>query len=431
MYSKKEENPLSLFQQLESEVRSYCRSFPTIFTKASGSKMWDESGKEYIDFLSGAGSLNYGHNHPKMKQKLVEYILSDQITHSLDMATAAKKHFLQQFNEIILKPRNLDYKIMFPGPTGTNTVESALKLARKVTGRTNIISFTNSFHGMTIGSLSVTGNAMKRKGAGIPLQNTVSMPFDNYLDEDFDTVEYLERFLEDNGSGVDKPAAMILETVQGEGGINAARFTWLKRIEEVCRKWDILLIVDDVQAGVGRTGTFFSFEPAGIKPDIVCLSKSIGGYGLPLALTLFKRNLDIWKPGEHNGTFRGNNHAFITAAESLEYWKDPSFEKEIQEKANIITAFLRDIVNKYPEIKGNVRGRGFMQGIGTDVDGMAENICGEAFKQGLIMETSGPNSEVFKLFPALTISKKDLNKGLQIIEESIKAVVRKKELATA
>ncbi len=433
MYPKKQENPLSLFEQLESEVRSYCRSFPTIFTKASGSKMWDESGKEYLDFLSGAGSLNYGHNNPKMKKKLVEYILSDQITHSLDMATAAKKHFLQQFNEIILKPRNLDYKIMFPGPTGTNTVESALKLARKVTGRTNIISFTNSFHGMTIGSLSVTGNAMKRKGAGIPLQNTVSMPFDNYLDEDFDTVEYLERFLEDNGSGVDKPAAMILETVQGEGGINAARFTWLKRIEEVCRKWDILLIVDDVQAGVGRTGTFFSFEPAGIKPDIVCLSKSIGGYGLPLALTLFNRNLDIWKPGEHNGTFRGNNHAFVTAAESLEYWKDSSFEEEIKEKADIITAFLHDIVNQYPEIKGNVRGRGFMQGIGTDVDGIAETICREAFKRGLIMETSGPNSEVFKLFPALTISKEDLKKGLQIIEESVKAVVvvRKKELATA
>lgn len=431
MISNQSENPMAIFEQLESEVRSYCRSFPTVFTKARGSKIWDENGKEYLDFLSGAGSLNYGHNNPKMKQKLVDYILNDNITHSLDMATEAKKNFLKRFNDVILKPRNLDYKIMFPGPTGTNTVESALKLARKVTGRTNIISFTNSFHGMTIGSLSVTGNSFKRKGAGVPLQNTVSMPFDNYLDEDFDTVEYLERFLEDNGSGMDKPAAMILETVQGEGGINAARFEWLKQIEKVCHKWDILLIVDDVQAGVGRTGTFFSFEPAGIKPDIVCLSKSIGGYGLPLALTLFRPDLDIWKPGEHNGTFRGNNHAFITATESLSYWEDKSFEKEIQEKSAMITEFLTSIVEKFPEMKGEVRGRGFMQGVGIAIDGLAEKICGEAFERGLIMETSGPSSEVFKLFPALTITKDELKQGLNIIEESVKATVRAKELATA
>ncbi|WP_258000473.1 diaminobutyrate--2-oxoglutarate transaminase [Bacillus sp. Marseille-P3661] len=433
MKPNNKENPMSIFEQLESEVRAYCRSFPTVFTRASGSKMWDENGKEYIDFLSGAGSLNYGHNNQKMKKKLVDYILDDNITHSLDMATDAKRTFLKRFNEVILKPRDLDYKIMFPGPTGTNTVESALKLARKVTGRTNIISFTNSFHGMTIGSLSVTGNSFKRKGAGVPLQNSVSMPFDNYIDEDFDTVEYLERFLEDNGSGVDKPAAMILETVQGEGGINAARFEWLKRIEQVCRKWDILLIVDDVQAGVGRTGTFFSFEPAGIKPDIVCLSKSIGGYGLPLALTLFRRDLDVWAPGEHNGTFRGNNHAFVTATESLNFWADTSFEKGIEEKSEIITNFLKDIVKKYPEIKGDVRGRGFMQGIGTQDEGLAEKICGEAFNRGLIMETSGPNSEVFKLFPALTIEMSELKQGLTIIEESVKSVVKSqaKELATA
>lgn len=431
MKSNCKANPMSTFEQFESEVRAYCRSFPTVFTKAKGSKMWDENGKEYLDFLAGAGSLNYGHNNPTMKQKLVDYILEDKITHSLDMATVAKKNFIQRFNEVILKPRKLDYKMMFPGPTGTNTVESALKLARKVTGRTNIICFTNSFHGMTIGSLSVTGNAMKRKGAGIPLQNTVSMPFDNYFDDDFDTVEYLERYLEDNGSGMDKPAAIILETVQGEGGINAARFEWLKRIEQVCRKWDILLIVDDVQAGVGRAGTFFSFEPAGITPDIVCLSKSIGGYGLPLALTLFRRDLDVWKPGEHNGTFRGNNHAFITATESLKYWEDPSFEKEIKEKATMMTDFLTELVKKYPEIDGDVRGRGFMQGVGTRIDGIAEKICTEAFKRGLIMETSGPNSEVFKLFPALTISKEELADGLSIIENSVRATVKAKQLITA
>lgn len=426
MDSPNAEKSMSIFEQYESEVRAYCRSFPAVFKKAKGSKIWDENNKEYIDFLSGAGALNYGHNNEKMKKKLVEYILNDNIAHSLDMATEAKKRFIKKFQEVILKPRNLDYKLMFPGPTGTNAVESALKLARKVKKRTNIICFTNSFHGMSLGSLSVTGNAMKRKGAGVPLHNTVFMPFDNYVD--FDTVEYLEAFLENNGSGVDKPAAVILETVQGEGGINAARFEWLKRIEKLCRKWDILLIIDDIQAGVGRTGTFFSFEGAQIKPDIVCLSKSISGFGLPLSITLFKRDLDVWEPGEHNGTFRGNNHAFITAAESLEYWKSDSFEQEIQEKGNVIQSFLQKLVEKYPELNGTVKGRGMMLGVASTVDGLAEKICKEAFYNGLIMETSGPNNEVFKLFPPLTISIDELNEGLNIIEKSVQTVIKEELL---
>lgn len=414
---------LEIINEYESAVRSYVRSFPAVFTKAKGHKLWDENGKEYIDFFSGAGALNYGHNNDRMKQKLVDYIMEDGITHSLDMASSAKVDFIKRFQDIILKPRGLDYKIMFPGPTGTNTVESALKLARKVTGRTDIISFTGGFHGMTIGSLSVTGNAMKREGAGIPLQNTVTMAYDNYVD-DHDTLAYLERFLEDNGSGVAIPAAMIVETVQGEGGINAARFEWLKKLESICRRWGILLIIDDVQAGIGRTGTFFSFEAAGIQPDIVCLSKSLSGYGLPLSVTLIKPEYDIWQPGEHNGTFRGNNHAFITATAALDYWKDEKFEQGILEKSEIVREFLTKIVSDYPEIKGEVRGRGLMIGIASEVDGFAEKVATLAFEKGLIMETAGPNDEVFKLFPALTIPKDDLQKGLDIIEESVKELVK-------
>ena len=419
---------MTIFEKLESEVRSYVRSFPTVFTKAKGYKMWDQKGTEYLDFFSGAGALNYGHNDPMMKAKLVDYILSDGITHSLDMATAPKAEFLTKFNEVILKPRNLEYKIMFPGPTGTNTVESALKLARKVTGRTDIISFTNGFHGMTIGALSVTGNAFKRKGAGIPLQNVVTMPYDSFVNDDLDTLEYLERFLEDGGSGVDIPAAMILETVQGEGGINAASFEWLQRVEQICKRWGILLIVDDVQAGVGRTGTFFSFEKAGIKPDIVCMSKSIGGYGLPLAITLIRPDLDIWEPGEHNGTFRGNNHAFVTATAALSYWEDPTFEKSIAEKSEKIFNFLEEIVAKYPELQGEAKGRGFMVGISTEIEGLAASIAEEAFQRGLIMETSGPKDEVFKLFPPLIIDNEGLEQGFKIIEDSVKAVLGAKEL---
>ncbi|TFB14635.1 diaminobutyrate--2-oxoglutarate transaminase [Filobacillus milosensis] len=414
---------MNIFDSLESEVRSYCRDFPTVFNKAKGHKLWDENGKEYIDFFSGAGALNYGHNDPKMKEKLIEYIADDGITHSLDKATTAKAEFIQKFNDVILKPRKLDYKMMFPGPTGTNAVESALKLARKVKGRTDIISFTKGFHGMTIGSLSVTGNASKRKGAGVPLNHSVTMPYDSFVDEQ-DTIPYIERYLEDSGSGVDIPAAMIVETVQGEGGINAASFEWLKKIDELCKKWDILLIVDDIQAGIGRTGTFFSFEQAGIEPDIVCLSKSLSGYGLPFAVTLFRPELDIWSPGEHNGTFRGNNHAFITASAALDYWTDQEFEKSIKKKSEFTLKYLQDIVNKYPELKGTVRGRGLMVGIACENGDVADKVTSECFKRGLVMETAGMDGEVFKLFPAINIDDEALKQGLEIIEESVKSVVK-------
>ncbi len=419
---------MNIFEELESEVRSYCRSFPTVFKRAKGYNMWDEDGNVYIDFFAGAGSLNYGHNDPKMKEKLIEYMMNDGITHSLDLSTTAKAEFLKKFDEVILKPRNLEYKVMFPGPTGTNTVESALKLARKVTKRTDVISFTNGFHGMTIGALSVTGNAAKRKGAGIPLNHVVTMPYDSFLGNSDDSLRYLERFLQDRGSGVDLPAAMILETVQGEGGINVASQKWLKKIEEICRRWDILLIVDDVQAGVGRTGTFFSFEEAGIKPDIVCMSKSISGYGLPLAITLIRPDLDIWEPGEHNGTFRGNNHAFVTATVALDYWKDDRFEKEIQRKSKKVFEYLQYIVESYPDLLGEVRGKGLMVGVASKVDGLATKVSHEAFERGLIMETAGPKDEVFKLFPPLTIDDQGLEKGLHIIEQSVKAALTTKEL---
>jgi len=422
--SKDLKSRMKIFDELESQVRSYCRSFPTIFTKTSGYKLWDIEGREFIDFFSGAGALNYGHNNPKMKERLLSYIASDGIIHSLDMGTKAKKEFLKRFNEVILKPRKMNYKFMFPGPTGTNAVESALKLARKVTGREAVISFTNAFHGMTLGSLAVTGNSFKRQGAGIPLNNSVFMPFDNYLGKGVDTINYIERFLENNGSGVSLPAAIILETVQGEGGINVASFEWLKKIEQLCRKRNVLLIVDDIQAGCGRTGPFFSFEPAGIKPDIICLSKSLSGYGLPLALNLINPEYDIWAPGEHNGTFRGNNLAFITAAEALTYWENDTFKWEIEGKGQKVRNFLEKLVQSYPEIKGEVRGRGLMQGVNCSIFGLAERICAIAFERGLIVETSGPDSEVVKLMPPLIIDETGLDKGLKILEASVQQVIQ-------
>ncbi|WP_010269275.1 diaminobutyrate--2-oxoglutarate transaminase [Paenibacillus senegalensis] len=424
--AEEEKSTLSVFDRLESEVRSYCRSFPTVFAKGKNEKLWDREGKEYIDFFAGAGALNYGHNNPKLKEKLIEYLMEDRVTHSLDMATEAKEHLLKRFNDVILKPRNMDYKIMFPGPTGANSVESALKLARKVTGRQTVMCFTNAFHGMTLGALSVTGNKFKRKGAGVPLTHTVSMPFDNYYGDEVDTVEYIERYLEDSGSGVSLPAAIILETLQGEGGIHVASTEWLQKIAAICKRYKILLIVDDVQVGCGRTGTFFSFEKAGIKPDLICLSKSIGGFGLPFALTLIKSELDIWEPGEHNGTFRGNNLAFVTAAEALSYWEDDKLSREVEQKGELLRERLREMAASHPELIAEVRGRGLMQGMAFKDEGVAEEICAEAFQRGLIMETSGPDSEVAKVMPPLTIDKALLDKGLSILSESLDAVKARK-----
>ena len=303
------------FAQNESGVRSYCRSFPVMFKQAQGAELITTEGTRYIDFLAGAGTLNYGHNHPVLKKALIEYIENDGIAHGLDMYSEAKERFLETFNRLILTPRKMqDYLIQFTGPTGTNAVEAALKLARKVKGRNNVISFTNGFHGCSIGSLAVTGNQHHRGAAGVTLSDVSRMPYANYFGDKVNTIAMMDKILADPSSGIDKPAAVIVEVVQGEGGLNAASADWVRKLEKLCRKHDMLLIVDDIQAGCGRTGTFFSFEEMGIKPDMITLSKSISGFGLPFAIVLLREKLDEWTPGEHNGTFRGNNHAFVTAA---------------------------------------------------------------------------------------------------------------------
>jgi diaminobutyrate-2-oxoglutarate transaminase len=417
---------VSIFEKLESEVRSYSRGWPVVFDRAVGSRLYAEDGTPYLDFFAGAGALNYGHNNPVLKQALLDYIARDGVTHALDMFTVAKRDLLETLEENILQPRELDYKVIFPGPGGANAVEAALKLARKITGKESVINFTNAFHGMTLGALSVTGNSLKRGGAGIPLVHATPMPYDHYFDGAYPDFLYFERLLDDSGSGLNEPAAVIVETVQGEGGINAASLEWLRGLSDLCERHNILLIVDDVQMGCGRTGPFFSFEDAGIKPDMVCLSKSIGGYGLPLALTLIKPELDVWEPGEHNGTFRGINPAFVTATEALRtYWSDDELEKSTRAKGERIGAALQGIAEAYPEAGLTAKGRGLARGIGFPSGEVAGKVCAAAFERGLLMETSGPDSEVAKLLPPLTLTDAEVGEGLEIIDASVKAVLSK------
>jgi diaminobutyrate-2-oxoglutarate transaminase len=382
--------------------------------------LYDEDGNEYIDFFSGASTLNYGHNHPVLQEKVIDYIRSNGLIHGLDMATGAKKQFLETFESVILKPRGYTYKLQFTGPTGTNAVEAALKLARKVKGRANVISFTNGFHGMTLGAVAATGNSHYRDGVGMPLNGTTFMPYDGYLGPDIDTLDYLQRVLEDSSSGVDLPAAVIVETMQGEGGVNVASNAWLRGLERVCREYDLLLIVDDIQVGCGRTGTFFSFEEAGIRPDIVTLSKSLSGFGLPMSIVLMKPEFDQWSPGEHTGTFRGNNLAFVTAVETLQlFWQDGALTHEVWRKSERLRSRLDAIQQQYPEAQATVRGRGLLYGLACEVPGLAQEITRVAFDKGLVIETSGADSQVVKCLPPLTIDTELLEAGLEIIAQSV------------
>lgn len=422
-----QEKDLEIFSNLESNVNSYGRSFPVKFKTAEDSYLIDSTGKRYIDFLMGAGSLNYGHNNRFLTKVMKDYIDTKGLMQGLDMYTPAKEDFLSVLNDVILQPRGLEYKVQFTGPTGTNAVEAALKLARKVTGRQNVVAFTNAYHGMTQGSLSCTGNATSRKGAGLLLTGVQRMPFCDYFSVDSPklSLDFFEKMLKDSSSGLDLPAAVIVETVQGEGGLNVATNNWLRRLETICKTNDIILIVDDIQAGIGRTGDFFSFEPSGIKPDMVTLSKSLSASGLPMSIVLFNKDLDWWSPGEHNGTFRGNNLAFATATEALKrYWANPGFKDQIKRNASFMKAELDDIAASYQKRDGSklfkVKGRGLMIGLGCHNPLQAQYIKERCFNNQLILETCGPDDEVVKCFPALNAPKGTLKDAMRILRKSIK-----------
>ncbi|MCW8888098.1 MAG: diaminobutyrate--2-oxoglutarate transaminase [Gammaproteobacteria bacterium] len=420
---------MRIFEEMESEVRGYVRAFPAVFDKAQGAFLYDEQENEYIDFFAGAGTLNYGHNNPLISEALIKYLQHGGIVHGLDKATVAKKNFLQKFRDTILAPRNLEYKVQFTGPTGTNAVETALKLARMVKHRSNVIAFTNGYHGLTMGALAVTGNDFYRDESYGARNNADSVPFDGYFGPDVNTIDYLRKFLSDKSSGIDLPAAIIVETVQGEGGINVASSEWLRQLEQLCHDFDILLIIDDIQMGNGRTGSFFSFEEAGIKPDMVTVSKSIGG-GLPMALLLMRPELDQWQPGEHTGTFRGNNLAFIAATQALSYWENDDFSDAIKYKGQIMEDELGKIVEKYSDqLDIKLRGRGMVWGLDFDRPGFPGEVSVEAFANRLVIELAGADDTVVKFLPALIIEEDTLRRGIAIIDKAIGDLLTQKRAA--
>ena len=413
------------FEKYESEVRSYCRHFPKVFTDAKGAVLTDEDGNKYIDFFCGAGAVNYGHNNPYIKQKVMDYLATDGIIHALDMYTAPKRDFIEGLEKKIIEPRGLKYKIQFCGPTGTNANEAALKLARKIKGRRNVFAFMGCFHGMTLGSLALTSEMYARNACGATLTDVTHIPAP-YMFEGLDVLEYMQTLIDDDHSAVEKPAALIMESVQAEGGIFPFSNEFLQGVRAFCDKNDILLIIDDVQMGCCRTGTFFSFERAGIVPDMVVMSKSIGGMGMPLAILLLKEELDCWKPGEHNGTFRGNQLSFVAGAASFDYLLENNVEAETRRKGELVKAYLeKEVLPLDSRLK--IRGMGLIWGIdfgGID-PALSEEVIEKCFDERLICECAGRNGAVFKIMPPLVIEDELLMEGLQIVVKAVKEVLGK------
>ncbi|MBZ3901134.1 diaminobutyrate--2-oxoglutarate transaminase [Streptomyces griseiscabiei] len=411
--------PLAVFERHESNVRSYCRDFPVVFERAAGHHLWDTSGRRYVDLLCGAGSLNYGHNPPAIVERVISYLAAGGPVQSLDLHTAAKADFLERFTSLILEPRGLgDHVVQFPGPAGTLAVEAALKLARKVTGRTEVIAFTGGFHGASLGALAATTSPLLRGGAGVPLTDVTILPYGDAADPD--PFAALEHAL-GPGAATPRPAAILLETVQGEGGLHTAPRAWLARIRELADATGALVIVDDIQAGCGRTGTFFSFEDAPeLRPDLVCLSKSLSGMGLPMAALLIRREIDRWAPGEHNGTFRGHNLAFVAGSAALDHWTDPHFTHHAAELAAAVRTSLTSITDALPAGAVEVVGKGAMSGLRFPAAETAERTREGLFRAGVVAETSG-SGHVLKLLPPLTVSLTEWKEVADTLGDSVRA----------
>lgn len=400
-------NEMKIFEEHESEIRAYCRAVPTVFCSSNNAIMIDENGKEYVDFFAGAGVLNFGHNNPKMKEAIIEFISNNGVAHSLDMFTDVKRDFIDTFVNTILKPRNMNYKLQFTGPTGTNAVEAALKLARRTTGRENVVAFNRGFHGMTLGALACTANQAFRGAAGVSLNNVIRDTFN-----DMEALSKLRQKFEDKGSGLMPPAAFLVEPVQAEGGVRVGTKEWLQGVQKLAKDIGALFILDDIQAGCGRTGSYFSFDDLDLDPDIIILAKGLGGFGTPIGMNLNKPEIDAnWNPGEHTGTFRGQGISFVAGKVGLEYFKDNSLNQSVQEKGKFIRSKLDALQVAHPTLK--VRQKGMMLAIEFESAAIAKEVTTGCFNNGLIIGACS-TGEIVKFIPPLTIEDATLAKGMDI-----------------
>lgn len=430
--------------EMESNVRSYPRKLPLAIAKAQGCWVTDVEGNEYLDCLAGAGTLALGHNHPEIIKSIQDTLASGLPLHTLDITTPLKDAFSEALLEHFPGGKE-NYRLQFCGPTGADATEAAVKLAKTLTGRGNVISFSGGYHGMTQGSLALTGNlgaknAVQNLMPGVqflPYPHEYRCPLGLGGEAGADALTYyFENFIEDVESGVVKPAAAILEAIQGEGGVVVGPTKWLQKIREVTAKHDIVMIVDEVQAGFGRSGKMFAFQHAGIEPDVVVMSKAVGG-SLPLAVLAIKKEFDAWQPAGHTGTFRGNQLAMATGYASLQVMKEQNLAQNAQVQGDFIQAELNKMAQEFPCI-GHVRGRGLMIGIeivderqAADRMGslpadavLAAEIQKACFANKLLLERGGRNGTVVRILAPLIISREECEEFLRRFRLSVAAALK-------
>ncbi|KAB2488328.1 aspartate aminotransferase family protein [Priestia endophytica] len=427
-------------EKRESNARSYPRRLPLAIKQAEGVYITDMDGKKYIDCLAGAGTLALGHNHAVIHEAIQEVLASKLPLHTLDLTTSVKEKFVDELFASLPASFAEKAKIQFCGPTGGDAIEAALKLVKTATGNRSILSFQGGYHGSTHGTLSVSGTLGPKKNIHALVPDTHFLPYPYEYRCPFGigkeghevSSTYIENVLDDPESGIVTPAAIIVEVVQGEGGSIPAPIEWLKELRRITKERNIPLIIDEVQTGIGRTGKMFAFEHAGIEPDVLVLSKAIGG-SLPLSVMLYDRRLDQWEPGAHIGTFRGNQMAMATGQASLEYIKEHHLPEKAAENGSYFMKQLHALQEDMSSI-GDVRGRGLM--IGVEIVNpkaqanqlgsypaypeLASEIQQECFKRGLILEVGGRFGTVVRLLPPLIITKKQIDDVLQRFHESIK-----------
>ena len=424
----------------ESNARSYPRKFPFALAKAQGSWIEDVEGNKYLDFLCGAGTLALGHNDPEVNQAMVDMLTGNLPLHTLDLTTPVKDTFVHTLLNLLPGELKNNAKIQFCSPSGTDAVDAALKLCKTATGRSSIIAFNGAYHGMGHGALALTGNLHAKNKVNDLMPNVHFMPYPySYrcpfgLGGDAGTdaaCAYFERMLKDPECGITKPAAVILETIQGEGGVIPAPVKFIQTVRRVTKELDIPMIVDEIQCGIGRSGRFFAFEYADIVPDVILSSKAIGG-SQPLSVVIYNKKLDVWEPGAHAGTFRGNQLAMRAGTVVMNRVSKPEFLEEVVKKGEVFAKRMEEIKSKV-SIIGDVRGKGLMRGIEfvdpkSQSDSLgAKKASGEiaalvqkrCFENRLVMEKGGRNGAVMRCLCALNVTMEDLEKALDIIEKVI------------
>lgn len=414
-----------IFDRMRQQAAKYVQSIPTDARQASGSLITTQTGAEVIDFYSGAGTLNYGHDNDLLSTKLCNYLKTYAATPARYGINRARDLFFKTVQHTLLEPRNWDYTLQLSGPTGANALEAAVRIARKAKGRQNVVSFTQGFKVTEASGLAVSAGALLDQAAGVSLSNAVFMPYDGCFGPDVDSMAYLERLLDDQAGSAQRPAAVVVETVLGQGGVNVLTWRWLSELQALCQRHDMLLIMDDTQVGCGRTGHFFSFETAAIQPDIIVLSKSLSGFGLPMSVLLLHPSLPAQTQEAGSGRVatacQDQELALVTAAHALqEYWQDDQFSSAIRRKEGLVRDWLENIVHSYPQVSMMARGRGLIQAlVMPEGSGLAVKAAATALQHGLAIDTSGANEEVLKVLPALTITDDLLLRGLEIVDRVV------------